>query len=437
MKFKILTIFPQMIEAVLGESILRRARKSGAIETEVIDIRPFSDSKHKNTDDTPFGGGAGMVMLPQPVTDAIHYAMGENFHGKRIYLSPRGTPFTQKKAEELAKEDTLILLCGHYEGLDQRVIDRSIDEEISVGDYVLTGGELGALIITDAVSRLVHGVLGCEESSVDESFSSGLLEYPQYTRPREFGGDAVPQVLVDGNQKIIDRWRRDESVKITYERRPEMLKNTVLDKYDRVLLRCLRDAKTKTRLAVRGEDPELIARLEEKSGFQIEFCPEDSALSLLILNGDNGNLPQCVERVLTLSGRSDDSRVFTLYPTAMDARLNLARGDEGIAGASFFGMSQTEFACAAASLLPVKKGVGGYCADYGKSRRAYRKAGERKAIRLEYFNGEITEFAPCGVSDAFITACADYLLRGTKPILWLREGFEKILNGRKKENDDE
>ncbi|MBQ3079159.1 MAG: tRNA (guanosine(37)-N1)-methyltransferase TrmD [Clostridia bacterium] len=241
MKFKILTIFPDMIRSVLHESILGRAIASGAIEAEVIDIRAFSKNKHKNTDDTPYGGGAGMVMLAQPIADAITYAMGESFCGKRIYLSPRGETFTQKKAEALCGEKEIILLCGHYEGVDQRAIDLMIDEEISVGDYVLTGGELGALIIIDAVSRLVPGVLGCADSFVDESFSSGLLEYPQYTRPREFMGRMVPEVLLSGNQANIDRWRRDEALRVTFERRPELLKNTALDKRDHFLIRKLRE----------------------------------------------------------------------------------------------------------------------------------------------------------------------------------------------------
>ena len=191
MKFKILTIFPDMIRAVLGESILGRAIASGAIEAEVIDIRPSSQNKHKNTDDTPYGGGAGMVMLAQPIVDAIRDVQGGR-KVKRIYLSPRGETLTQKKAEQLAREDELILLCGHYEGVDQRALDLCIDEEISIGDYVLTGGELGAMVLVDCVARLVPGVLGCEESAQTESFSSGLLEYPQYTRPREFEGLTVP-----------------------------------------------------------------------------------------------------------------------------------------------------------------------------------------------------------------------------------------------------
>ena len=248
MKFKILTIFPDMIRAVLGESILGRAIASGAIEAEVIDIRPYSQNKHKNTDDTPYGGGAGMVMLAQPIVDAVETAMGDDFHGRRIYLSPRGKTLTQPTVERLAQEEELILLCGHYEGVDQRAIDLVIDEEISVGDYVLTGGELGALILVDAVSRLVPGVLGCEDSSVDESFSSGLLEYPQYTRPREYRGLSVPAVLLNGNQAHINRWRRDEALRATFERRPEMLRNLQFDRFDHAQLRRLREERKEKRM---------------------------------------------------------------------------------------------------------------------------------------------------------------------------------------------
>jgi len=233
MKFKILTIFPDMIKNVLSESILGRAIQSGAIEAEVIDIRTFSKNKHKNTDDTPYGGGAGMVMLAQPICDAISYAMGDHFSGKRLYLSPRGETFTQKKAETLAEEDEIILLCGHYEGIDQRVIDLMIDEEISVGDYVLTGGELGALIIVDAVSRLVPGVLGCEQSGVDESFSSGLLEYPQYTRPREFEGMEVPEVLLNGDHAKIRKWRREQSLLTTLRMRPDLFQKAEMTEKER------------------------------------------------------------------------------------------------------------------------------------------------------------------------------------------------------------
>lgn len=233
MTFKVLTIFPEMLRPMLEASILGRAIAQGILKVELIDIRPYSQRKHKNTDDEPFGGGAGMVMLAQPIVDAIE---ANPVKGRRIYLSPRGRTLTQGIVEELARDEEILLLCGHYEGVDQRALDIAIDEELSIGDYVLTGGELGALVVIDAVSRLIPGVLGRAESSVDESFSSGLLEYPQYTRPREYRGMAVPEVLVGGNHAEINRWRRNESLRLTRERRPEMLEHQALDKRDRAFL---------------------------------------------------------------------------------------------------------------------------------------------------------------------------------------------------------
>ena len=241
MRIKVLTIFPEMLRPMLETSILKRAIDAGLIEVELIDIRPFSELKHKNTDDYPFGGGPGMVMLAQPIVDAVESATGDSFHGKRLYLSPRGRTFSQKMAEELSKDEELLLLCGHYEGVDQRAIDLVIDEEVSIGDYVLTGGELGALVIIDAVARLIPGVLGSDESSEDESFSSGLLEYPQYTRPREYRGLSVPDVLLSGDHAKIARWRRDRALELTYERRPELLEHIDMDKKDRLFMKALRE----------------------------------------------------------------------------------------------------------------------------------------------------------------------------------------------------
>ena len=223
MKITILTTFPEMF-APLHTSILGRAEKAGLLAIREVNIRQYSKNKHHNTDDAPFGGGAGMVMLAQPIVDAMRDVQGENFSGRRIYLSPRGETLTQKKAEALAKEDELILLCGHYEGVDQRALDLCIDEEISIGDYVLTGGALAAMVLVDCVARLVPGVLGCEESAVTESFTSGLLEYPQYTRPREFEGLTVPEVLLNGNHAKIVDWQTHEALYITLRRRPEMAK---------------------------------------------------------------------------------------------------------------------------------------------------------------------------------------------------------------------
>jgi len=228
MKITILTIFPEMFESVLNSSILGRAREQGLVEVECVDIRPFSDRKHKNTDDYPFGGGAGMVMLAQPIMDAMKHVTGENFSGRRIYMGPRGTTLTTAKARELAKEEHLVLLCGHYEGVDQRALDACIDEEISIGDYILTGGELAAMVLTDAVSRFIPGVLGSGESAEEESFSDGLLEYPQYTRPRELCGMEVPEVLLSGDHAKIKAWRRQESLRATKKFRPDLLEKAEL-----------------------------------------------------------------------------------------------------------------------------------------------------------------------------------------------------------------
>lgn len=236
MKIKILTIFPEMFKSVLNTSILGRAREQGLIEVECMDIRPFSDRKHKNTDDYPFGGGAGMVMLAQPIMDAMAAATGPSFHGRRIYMGPRGTTLTTAKARQLAQEDELVLLCGHYEGVDQRALDACIDEEISIGDYILTGGELAAMVLTDCVARFIPGVLGSAESPEEESFSDGLLEYPQYTRPRELNGMEVPEILLSGDHAKIKAWRRRESLRATKRFRPDLLKNAQLtDKEKRML----------------------------------------------------------------------------------------------------------------------------------------------------------------------------------------------------------
>lgn len=232
MKIDILTIFPEMFQGVFSSSILGRAVSDDLLQITLTDIRPFSASKHKNTDDYPFGGGAGMVMMAQPIMDAMASVAGEDFHGKRIFLGPRGKTLTTDMARALAKEEHLVLLCGHYEGVDQRVLDTCIDEEISIGDYILTGGELAAMVLTDCVSRFIPGVLGSSESAETESFSDGLLEYPQYTRPRDLNGLTVPDVLLSGNHADIAAWRRKESLRITLERRPDLLRSAPLDKKD-------------------------------------------------------------------------------------------------------------------------------------------------------------------------------------------------------------
>lgn len=221
MKFDVLTLFPEMFEP-LKQSIIGKAIEKGIIELNLINIRDFSKDKHKKVDDTPYGGGAGMVMMPEVVYDAC-CSIKEKENAKVIYLSPQGKKLNQAKVVELSKRQHLILLCGHYEGIDQRVLDEIVDEEISVGDYVLTGGELPAMIVIDSVSRYVKGVLK-EESIQEESFSNGLLEYPQYTRPEVFHHQKVPDVLLSGHHENIQKWRKEKSLEITKQKRPDLLK---------------------------------------------------------------------------------------------------------------------------------------------------------------------------------------------------------------------
>ena len=222
MKIDVLTLFPESF-APLKTSLLGKAQEKNALEINLIDIRDFSKDKHKKCDDYPFGGGVGMLMTPQPIYDAFVSIDGYQ-KAHKIYLSPKGEKLVQSKVKELAKFDQLILLCGHYEGVDERIIDMFIDEEISIGDYVLTGGEIPAMAVIDAVSRYVPGVLGKLESTNDESFSDGLLEYPQYTRPQNFMGHVVPEVLVSGDHQKVDDWRRKEAEKLTKKRRPDIMK---------------------------------------------------------------------------------------------------------------------------------------------------------------------------------------------------------------------
>ena len=232
MTVNILTVFPEMFESVFAASILGRAREQGLLEIRLTDIRAFSAAKHKNTDDYPFGGGAGMVMTAQPIMDAMASVSASLPGARRIYLGPRGRKLTTALARELAQEDSLILLCGHYEGVDQRALDACIDEEISIGDYILTGGELAAMVLTDCVARFIPGVLGCAESPEEESFSDGLLEYPQYTRPRELDGRSVPKVLLSGDHAKIRAWRRRESLRATLRFRPDLLEGADLSPDD-------------------------------------------------------------------------------------------------------------------------------------------------------------------------------------------------------------
>lgn len=233
MKIDVLTIFPEMFTP-LDTSIIGRAKQAGLIDVVVTDIRPFSKSKHKNTDDYPFGGGAGMLMMAQPIADAIRVVAPDPYAGKRILLSPRGKPLKQALARELSQQPALLLLCGHYEGVDERIITRYIDMEISIGDYVLTGGELPAMVLIDCVSRLLEGVLGSDLSAQDESFSlDGLIEYPQYTRPRVFEGMEVPEVLLSGDHARLAAWRREQALLTTARLRPDILENARLSQDER------------------------------------------------------------------------------------------------------------------------------------------------------------------------------------------------------------
>ena len=219
MKFDILTLFPEMFEAV-KQSVIGKAIEKQLIQINLINIRNFSKDKHKKVDDTPYGGGAGMVMMPSVVYDAYNSIQNKE-NAKVIYLSPKGNVLNQEKVLELSKQEHLILLCGHYEGIDQRVLDEIVDEEISIGDYVLTGGELPAMVLVDSVSRYVEGVLN-EASIEEESFTNNLLEYPQYTRPPVFLDKEVPEVLLSGHHENIRKWRHEQSVKRTKERRPDL-----------------------------------------------------------------------------------------------------------------------------------------------------------------------------------------------------------------------
>ena len=219
MKITVLTLFPEMFSP-LYESIIGRAVDSGKLDIKVVDIRGYAENKHKKCDDYPFGGGAGMVMMPQPIGSAIN-AVDPEHRAHRIYMSPKGATFTQDKAFGLLKHEHLILLCGHYEGVDQRAIDLYIDEEISIGDYVLTGGELPAMVVCDCVARYVDGVIS-DGSLADETFGENGLEYPQYTRPAVYEGVAVPEVLLSGDHAKIDKWRKAQSERLTLERRPDL-----------------------------------------------------------------------------------------------------------------------------------------------------------------------------------------------------------------------
>lgn len=243
MRIDIMTLFCDMCERVLDESIIKRARENGFVQINCRNIRDYTNDKHNNVDDTPYGGGMGMIIQSQPVYDCYKSICDEI--GKKphlIYMSPQGKVLTQQRVKELSRLDNIVILCGHYEGVDERVIEEIVDEEISVGDYVLTGGELPALILTDSITRLLPGVLSDNECFEDESHYNGLLEYPQYTRPFEWHGRKVPEILLSGHHANINRWRRDKSIQRTYKKRPDMIEK-IKDTFDKNDLEALKNCK--------------------------------------------------------------------------------------------------------------------------------------------------------------------------------------------------
>ncbi|MHB9096156.1 MAG: tRNA (guanosine(37)-N1)-methyltransferase TrmD, partial [Eubacteriales bacterium] len=243
MKIDILTLFPEMFEGPLTSSIIKRARDKGLLDINMTNIRDFAHDKHRVVDDYPFGGGAGMVMKPEPIFEAVEFVRGKGGPStpRVILLCPQGKVFNQEMAKNLAKETHLILICGHYEGIDERVREKLVDEEISIGDFVLTGGEIPAMVLVDSLSRMIPGVLKEEESFLTDSFYDGLLEYPQYTRPREYEGMTVPEILLSGDHEKIRVWRRRMSLKRTLKRRPDLLKKSALAEEDKKLLQMLKD----------------------------------------------------------------------------------------------------------------------------------------------------------------------------------------------------
>ncbi|UCD84923.1 MAG: tRNA (guanosine(37)-N1)-methyltransferase TrmD [Deltaproteobacteria bacterium] len=236
LRFDILTLFPDFFSSPMNQGILMRAQNSGLIEVNVVNIRDFAPGKHRIVDDMPFGGGVGMVMKAEPVIRAIESRKQSGINGRVILLTPQGEKFQQEMARELSGWEQLILVCGRYEGVDERVRDHFVDDEISIGDYVLNGGEAAALVVVEAVSRLVPGVLGNEESARNDSFSQGLLDYPQYTRPRKLRGIPVPEILLSGHHQQIELWRKTEAIRRTWERRPEFLKQEELGEEERRIL---------------------------------------------------------------------------------------------------------------------------------------------------------------------------------------------------------
>ncbi|CAH0149951.1 MULTISPECIES: tRNA (guanosine(37)-N1)-methyltransferase TrmD [Priestia] len=241
MKIDVLSLFPSMFDGVFGESILKKAQEKNAVELNVVNFREYSTNKHQNVDDYPYGGGAGMVLTPQPIFDAVEKLTETAKKPRVVLLCPQGERYTQAKAEELAAEEHLIFICGHYEGYDERIREQLVTDEISIGDYVLTGGELGAMVVIDSVVRLLPDVLGNNHSAVQDSHSTGLLEHPHYTRPADFRGLTVPEVLMSGNHKKIEQWRQKESLKRTLLRRPDMLEKIELTEEQKKLVAQLKE----------------------------------------------------------------------------------------------------------------------------------------------------------------------------------------------------
>ncbi|KGX88469.1 tRNA (guanosine(37)-N1)-methyltransferase TrmD [Pontibacillus litoralis] len=244
MHIDILTLFPAMFDGVLNTSIMKRAQDMEAFSYQTVNFRDYTESKHLKVDDTPYGGGAGMVLSPQPIFDAVEHVQAQQQTNKQpriILMCPQGEPHSQQKAEELAEEEHLIFLCGHYEGYDERIRTHLVTDELSIGDYVLTGGELGAMVVMDSVVRLLPGVLGNEASAPKDSFSTGLLEHPQYTKPRNYKGMEVPDVLLSGNHANIEKWRQQQSLKRTYERRPDLLANYPLTDEQKAWIKSLKN----------------------------------------------------------------------------------------------------------------------------------------------------------------------------------------------------
>ncbi|MCY1569863.1 tRNA (guanosine(37)-N1)-methyltransferase TrmD [Staphylococcus pettenkoferi] len=236
MRIDYLTLFPEMFEGVLNHSILKRAQYKGMLNVNTVNFRDFAENKHNQVDDYPFGGGQGMVLKPEPIFNALE-SLQQTDETRVVLMCPQGEPFTQEKAQELSEAEHLVFICGHYEGYDERIREHLVTDEISIGDYVLTGGELPAMTMTDAIVRLIPGVLGNQQSHEDDSFQDGLLEFPQYTRPREYRGMTVPDVLLSGNHARIDAWRREQKLLRTYRNRPDLLDKAELTKQDQDILK--------------------------------------------------------------------------------------------------------------------------------------------------------------------------------------------------------